>query len=207
MNYDAADIAMRDMNRRNLRAFDRLKMLKIDELNILREVRRVYEQSVELAKRRFLSIARESYIAAMIEVGTPEEQARRKAGENITTDWLLDMLEAYDAVTLYQFFHEAERKQQRLAEAILASHDKNAQVDKALRLWSKQLAQYADNCVFYATIDGYIEAGVTKVRWETEGDDRVCADCDEMDGEEYVIDAVPDRPHWGCRCTIVPIKT
>ena len=36
MNFDLADKAIKDMNRRNLRAFDGLKTLKFDELNVLK---------------------------------------------------------------------------------------------------------------------------------------------------------------------------
>lgn len=39
--------------------------------------------------------------------------------------------------------------------------------------------------------------------WCTEGDDKVCEDCQELEGTEYEnIADVPDDPHFGCRCYI-----
>lgn len=205
MKYDIADKAIRDMNHRNLRAFDRLKLLKFDELNVMRTVSAVYDKSVELAKRRYLEIAEDAYIAALILAGIAPDEAEDMAEDTITEDWILDMLEDYDAVTLYQFDNEVERKKQRTAEALVASHDKNAEVEKALRLWTLQVTQYADNSVVRATLDGYRDAGVKKVRWEAEDDDRVCQVCEKRNGKIYAINKVPAIPHFRCRCLIWPV--
>lgn len=206
MNYDAADRAIRDMNKRNLRAFDRLKMLPFDELNILREVTKVYEEARRLAIRRYFAVALDAYEVAFFLLGFDKEEARERAEEAVTEDWILDMLEDYDEVTLYRFDEETERKKARLVEALIASHNKAEEVDKALRLWSIQVAQYADNTVVRATMAAYEDAGVDKVEWITEQDNRVCAVCDERDGKIYDIDKVPPIPHFRCRCTIVPVK-
>lgn len=205
MNYDAADRAIRDMNKRNLRAFDRLKTLKFDEANILSEVTKVYRESRRLAIKRYLAIAILSYELALIECGYDRERARKDADDDIMEDWILDMLEDYDEVTLYRFDEETERKAARLAEAIIASHNKAEEVDKALRLWSLQVAQFADNTVVRATKDAYAEAGVEKVEWVAEKDDRVCSTCDKRDGRIYALDNVPPIPHFRCRCTLVPV--
>ena len=205
MNFKAADAAIRDMNKRNLRAFDGLKLLKFDELNVMRSVSKVYDDSVRIAKKRFLRIAIDAYIAALILAGIERGKAEEMAEDSITEDWILDMLEDYDPVTLYQFDAEVERKKQRTAESILASLNKNEAVDRALRLWTGQIRQYADNSVIYATIDGYKDAGVKKVRWETEGDERVCKTCNERNGKVYDIDKVPPVPHPRCRCLLWPV--
>ena len=206
MNYKYADIVIRDMNKRNLRAFDRLKTLKFDELNVFRMVSSVYEQSIELAKKRYLAIVWDAYIAALIEAGIPKSKADDMADDDIMNDWVLDMLEDYDEVTLYRFLPEADRKKDRLVEALIASHNKNEEIDKALKLWSRQVAQFADNAVMMATIHGYKDAGVEKVRWVSEKDERVCPTCDERDGHVYPIDKIPPVPHPRCRCILVPIK-
>lgn len=205
MNYDAADRAIRDMNKRNLRAFDRLKTLKFDELNVMTEVKKVFRESRRLAIRRYLAIALIAYELALIECGYDRKRARKDADDDIMEDWILDMLEDYDEVTLYRFDEETERKAARLAEAIIASHNKYEEVDKALRLWSLQVAQFADNTVVRATKAAYKEAGVKKVKWVAEMDDRVCATCDERDGKIYDLDKVPPIPHFRCRCTLVPV--
>lgn len=205
MNYDAADRAIKDMNRRSLRAFDGLKLLKFDELNVMRSVSKVYDDLVRIAKRRYLQLARDAYEAALILAGIKPERAEEQAEESITEDWVLDMLEDYDEVTLFQFTAETERKKQRLVEALLASHNKGEEVGRALRLWVNQLAQYADNAVMYATIEAFEDAGVKKVRWVAEGDEKVCLICEKRDGKEYEIGKIPSIPHWHCRCVLVPI--
>ena len=205
MTFDFADRAIRDMNKRNLRAFDGLKTLKFDELNVMRMVSKVYDDSVRIAKLRYLRIAIEAYMEALILAGIEREKAKERAEDSITEDWILDMLEDYDEVALYRFDSEVERKKQRTAEAILASHDKAAEVDKALRLWSLQIAQFADNSVIRATLAGYKDAGVKKVRWEAEEDERVCRTCEKRNGKVYDIDKVPPIPHFRCRCQIWPV--
>ncbi len=205
MTFEAADRAVRDMNKRNLRAFDGLKTLKFDELNVMRSVTKVYDDAVRIAKRRYRQLAMDAYIASLILAGISPEEAEERAEDSITEDWVLDMLEDYDAVTHYRFDTEVDRKTQRLAEAILSQNDKVAEVDKALRLFSQQLAQYADNSVIRATLDGYRDAGVKKVRWETEDDERVCRTCGKRNGKVYAIDRVPPAPHWRCRCQLWPV--
>ena len=43
--YGRADSVIKDMNRMNLKAFDRLKLMKRDELNVIRHVEAVYDAS------------------------------------------------------------------------------------------------------------------------------------------------------------------
>lgn len=206
MNYDLADRAIKDMNRRNLRAFDGLKTLKFDELNVLRTVRKVYDDSVMVAKRRYQQIAEDAYVEALVLAGMERSKAEKLAEESITEDWILDMLEEYDALTLYSFVNEVERKKQRTAEAILAAQDKTAEVDKALKLWTLQVSQYADNSVLYATLDGYEKAGIKRVKWASEKDEKVCKVCAKLDGKIFLVNKVPVKPHYHCRCILTPVK-
>jgi SPP1 gp7 family putative phage head morphogenesis protein len=47
--------------------------------------------------------------------------------------------------------------------------------------------------------------GVTKVVWLTAGDERLCPDCEPLDGKEYPLVSLPSQPlHPACRCTHVP---
>ena len=207
MNYEYADRAIKDLNRRALRAFNGLRTMKFDELNVLREVRKVYEDLVKRAKAWYLLIARDAYIAALIEAGMDAEKAEAKAEDEITEDWVLDMLEDYDGVTLYRFDNEVERKEQRTVEAILATEvERNREIDKALRLFAQQLAQYADNSVMLATVDGYMDGGVEYVRWNATDDEKTCASCGQMDGKVYKIEDIPDKPHPRCRCWITIVR-
>lgn len=206
MNYDLADKAIMDMNRRNLRAFDGLKTLKFDEMNVLRSVSKVYDDSYRIARRRYLKIAYEAYIEALIEAGMDRKKAEDLADDFIDEDWVLDMLEDYDALALCRFDNEVERKKQSTAEAILAAQDKTAAVDRALKAWTAQVSQFVDNSVMYATIDGYQKAGIKKVKWVAEADAKVCKTCRKLDGKIFPIDKVPPIPHFHCRCILVPVK-
>ena len=202
MNYGYADTAIRDMNRRNLRAFDKLKQLRFDNLSIVQTVSKTYSDSIRLAKKRYLQIATDAYIEALVLAGIDRKKAEDMAEDSITEDWILDMMEEYDPVTLYQFLPEAERKKDRLIEALIAAHNKGQEVDRALRLWTRQIAHYADKSVDKATIDGYEVAGIKKVKWVTAEDEKVCQVCQERDGKIYPIDKLPPKPHYHCRCRL-----
>ena len=183
--------------------FDSLKLMKFDELNVLRSVKSVYERSVALAKKRYRMIAWNAYVEGYIlATNCTRKVAEKKADESITEDFIIEMLDDYDPVTLYQFEPEAERKAQRLAEALLASEMKSSEVDKALRLWSLQTSQYADESVVAGTLEAFKDAGVKKVRWIAVQDSRTCTICKKRDGNVYLITKVPPRAHWRCRCLL-----
>lgn len=205
MIYDNADKAIRAMNRQNLKEFGKLKLAKWDELNVVRAVGKTYDDSVRMAKRRYYEIAFEAFIVAMLEARIDNKDATRKAEEVITNDWILDMLEEVDPVTLYAFLPETERKKQRLIEALAVATNRNAEIDKALRYWTQQIGQYADNSVFYARLESFRQAGVRKVLWVSQADERVCEECDALNGQIFDIDNVPPPPHYGCRCYLVPV--
>lgn len=203
--YDAADKAIRAMNRQNLKEFNKLKLAKLDELNVVRMVNKTYDDSVRMAERRYYEIAFEAFIVAMLEAKVANRDATRMAEDTITNDWILDMLEEVDPVTLYAFLPETERKKQRLIEALAVAHNRNVEIDKALRYWTRQVGQYADNSVFRARLEAFRRAGIEQVIWVTQEDDRVCEDCEPLDGQIFDVDNVPDPPHYGCRCRLIPV--
>lgn len=203
--YDAADKAIRAMNRQNLKEFNKLKLAKWDELNVVRMVNKTYDDSVRMAERRYYEIAFEAFIVAMLEAKVANRDSTRMAEDTITNDWILDMLEEVDPVTLYAFLPETERKKQRLIEALAVAHNRNAEIDKALRYWTRQVGQYADNSVFRARLEAFRRAGIEQVIWVTQEDDRVCEDCEPLDGQIFDVDNVPDPPHYGCRCRLIPV--
>ena len=206
MTYDLADKAIRDMNKRNLRSFDRLKTLKFDEMNIFRTISEVYEASARIARRRYFSIAYYAYIAAMVEAGIAERDAKKAADESIVEDWIIEMMDEDNETTLYKFNTEKERKIARLTEALTVAHNKIAEIEKALRYWTLQLAQYADESVFIGTVHGFMDAGVKKVRWIAVNDRGVCKECWDRNGRIYPIDEVPGPAHFRCRCRLEPVR-
>ena len=206
MNFDYADRAIQEMNRRNLRSFNKLNLLKFDELNVFKRVKETYEASADLAKKKYREIAIEAFIMALIELGWSRERAEKAAKKKIPEDLILDMLEEVDPLTLYIFTNETERKAQRLSEALLAAHSKRKEIDKALRLWTLQVSAYADRSVLDGTREGYREAGVTKIMWIAQEDEKVCTTCEHLNGQVFDIDELPSRPHFHCRCTIQAVR-
>ena len=203
--YAMADRAIKSMNRENLKAFGRLKLAKWDEINVVRAVGTVYDESAALARKRYLEIAKDAYIRAMVEAGKTRKEAERDAWEDITMLWLLGLLEDVDPVMMYSFATETERKKQRLIEALSVAENKNQEIDRALRAWTVQVAQFADNAVYRARIDAFRAAGIESVMWVSQRDDRVCRDCDDLDGEIFQIDQIPPPQHPHCRCHVVPV--
>lgn len=156
-------------------------------------VRGLYGNLVADNQEIFMELAGESY------------QQAEPHGEDVpSVAWLLALLLAYDPITKYVYTHEVERKRARLAEALIsvgkAQRKQNEEWRRALSLWSQQTAQYADIVTDAAVIKAFMDAGITKVRWITQEDEKVCKTCREMNGKVYPITELPDKPHWRCRC-------
>ena len=201
MNYDAADDAIRAINRQNLRIFNRLKarLMKDDELHIIRDVSDAYAESIAYVERRFLEVARKAY-----DQGAADANYRPRR-HPIDGDWLIEHLYTVDPVTLYSFLDEAERKKARLTEALSVTPNKAHEVDKALKLWTRQIGWTAVSVVDEATVEAFKDAGVLQVMWISKHDNRVCDECWERNGTIYDIDKIPPKPHGNCRCKLKPI--
>ena len=200
MDYAGADRAIKAMNRENLKTFGAMKtrLMKADELHIIREVTDTYKAVLGLAKRWLLEVARQAYMQAMRDC-----KKRRKC--DIDLEWLLFWMDETDPVTLYKFLPEWERKKARLIEALPVAPDRGKEIDKALKSWARQIGQAAISVTDAATIEAFKDAGIEYVEWVSEHDDRVCGTCEDMDGNIYPIDAVPVKPHWNCRCRLRPV--
>lgn len=202
--YERADKAIQDMNRENLKAFDALKLSRMDGLHIIQMVMQVYKKSEELARLKYYEIAFEVYVLTLIETGMKAKEAHAKAEEVIDYDWVDEMLEETDFITLYRFTSETARKRDRLIEALAAANGENrdAEIDKALRYWTRQVGQYCLNAADYARIEAFEDAGIEWVQWITQHDERVCDECYPRDGQVYRIGEVPTK-HYSCRCYLV----
>ena len=204
MMWETADRAIKEMNRENLKAFGRLKLARWDEMSVIREVKTVYAASIRLARKRYREVYRDAYYECLLEIGYSAGEAKRMAMA-LDDDWLIEFLEDADPVTLYAFLPEADRKMMRLIEALAVALDKNREVDKALKAWTFQVGQYTDNSLIQGRVQAMRDAGVQYVRWHTQEDERVCEDCEPLDGKVFPINAMPQIPaHPRCRCYITP---
>lgn len=205
--YQGADKVIKEMNRKNLKAFNLLKLARFDELNVIRRVDATYDASVREAKRKYYEIAVEAYIVALYEARIDRVKAHEMADDTITDMFILGILEDVDPVTLYAFLPETERKKQRLSEALAATSAPAKEIDKALRYWTVQIGQYAITSVDRARLQAFKDAGIEKVKWITQEDERVCYTCGARHERVYPVDNVPPKPHIACRCYLVPVLT
>jgi len=203
--YEACDKAIQAMDRETVEDFGKLKLTKWDEVHIIRTVVKVYRDSAKRARKRYYGVAFESYLLGLYMCDITGVKAHQMAEKAITAEWVDEILSQTDFVTLYRFDTETERKAYRLAEVLEVATDRNREIDKAMKAWSQQLAQYAINFTDYAVIQAFEDAGIEIVEWQTEPDERVCRACRELDRRTFRIDEVPRKPHWGCRCYVIPV--
>ena len=193
--YEYADKVVSYLNGQFVGMFGKLKsMSSFDEINIMQSVKELYRELDALTRRMLYQIAVFAY-----------ENAEGADISAITDQWLVDVvLEVYDPVTKYSYINEVERKCSRLYESMMASEDKAKAVDIALRNWSTMVAQYAIITTDYATLQAYTDMGIERVIWVSVKDNRRCSECIYRDGKVYNLEDVPPKPHWGCRCYLIP---
>lgn len=204
--YVACDRMIKASNREMVEVFGKLKMSDWDRINIIRTVVSVYREAVRKARKRYWEVAFEAYVLGWMACDVDVKKAQKMADKAITMDWVDDILEQTDRVTMYRFNSEAERKAYRLAETLEVTPYRNLVIDRAMRDWSKQIGQYAINFTDEAVVQAFKDAGVEEVEWLIEDDDRTCHSCRDLNGKRFAIDKVPAKPHYGCRCTLKPIQ-
>lgn len=172
-------------------------LLGFDDITALGSVKSAYEEITEMTVEALKLIARRTYKYILPEI--PDEDIMM-----LIDPWLSDYLAEANPVTQYFFYPEADRKRARLYESLIAVTTATArkkEIEKAARVWSKQLIQFADNVTVQAAMKAYQDAGVKYVMWVTRKDDRVCPDCHARSGKIYPISTAPAQPlHYNCRC-------
>lgn len=199
--YEHTDKVLRGLNKQFIRLFRKINLLNIDELNVVNQVVSVYKKADKLARKAYLDVAIFAYLFAAKEANYDVKEAP------IDEDWVQDMLFEADPVTLYKYMPEWSRKRQRLIEALAATKKPRQEANKALKYMVMQTSHYADKATARATLQAYKDAGVKRVIWQTERDNKVCPECAPLDGKVFDIDKVPQIPsHYRCRCTVKPVK-
>lgn len=221
--YAAADKAIKEANREIVREFGKLKTASFDELHIIQSVRKLYRDQRRKLRQRYYEVAFESYLLGLYLCGIEGMRAHQMATEAITPEWVDERMKETNLTTRYRFDTETERKAQRLIEGLAGAHEADqrtsearpkgkkpqpsgtdAEIDAAMKLWSKQMAQYAICMTDDALMDAYEDAGEENVIWVSERDSRVCGECDELDGQIFPLSKVPPKPHRLCRCKRLP---
>lgn len=186
--------------------FNRLSVTSFDELNVISTKQitsAMYDRLLEFNQREYERIAEDAKKYAETMLTADEKKKTRK----LSISKLLTLaLLAYNPVTGYMYKSEADRKRMRLNEEMLTARQylnremfKRA-VKKSANLWFTQSSQYGQDVADFIEIETLKEAGIKKLVWITEQDDRVCETCKERDGQIYDVDNLPGKTHYKCRC-------
>lgn len=182
--------------------------LNFDELNVMKAqsvTTNLYKRLDKMNRKYMQDVADNAYREAQREAAPHKKPARLGA------KWLIALLLSYDPITKYVYTHEVDRKRARLFEAIVADRHAESRIGimqdykTARSAWRRQSGQYMITVEDAAVLDGYKKAGVKRVMWKSEHDDKTCDTCLKRDGLIFLIRDVPDKPHYGCRCTLEPI--
>lgn len=199
--YTETDKTITRLNRLAIRRFRDAQakcgagLLPFDELNVIKVVRQLYSDLDSDNRKAFLELARIVY-----------KRAKPHGKSEPDPSWLFALLDEYNAVTKYRYTTEVDRKRDYTTEAVIASADKGKEFKRGLLYWGRFTSYYADIVTDAATIKAFKEAGIERVRWVSEHDNRVCDTCEDRDGKVYPIDKVPAKSHIGCRCHLEAVN-
>ena len=210
--YRQADKLLEQLKKLIRREFNRLGIFGFDELNAPRvtsETTELFDRLMRENKKQYLKAAQKAYSdAVVLAVAAGYEDP----GKNrINEAWLVGLLLAYNFVSGYLYESEAERKRLRLAEQMMTAKEYlnrtlyNDSLRRSANLWWTQTSHYMLDAVDTATLDGYKDSGVEKVKWNTNIDGRECKVCRERNGQIYPIGDIPPKAHRNCRCYITPV--
>lgn len=192
--------------------FQKLFFTGFDELNVMNTrkiTERMYDKFLADNEVLYLKAAKESYKEA-VDLSKDEGFTGKK--DTPDAEWLVGVLAGYNLVSGYIYKKEADRKRMRLTEQILTAREfvdsKMFQdsIRKAANLWWTQTSQYGITVVDEATIKGYKDMGVRRVKWIAADDEKTCPVCGGRDNKIYKINQIPPKPHYGCRCYVVPVN-
>ena len=184
---------------------DELRAVKFDGLEVIRAITTLYMKLDNMNREYF----KELYISRYAQVYF---RKRKRYPEDTIYEmaemYLIELLAYPNETTKYIYETETLRKRDRAIENINATKnnaDKEKEIDKALRYWAMQTGYYADIVCEDANIQALKDNDVKQVMWFSENDFKVCAVCEDLDGEIFTINNIPPPPHPHCRCHVEEI--
>ena len=191
--YTLTDRALELLNRKAIQRFkdaqQQAAIFDFDELTVIRTVKDLYSSLASDNRSVFLDLARAKY-----------DETDPHGDGDLDYLWLMAFLDESNPVTKYRYTTEIDRKRDYTAEAVIAATDKAHEYKRGLVYWGNFTAEYAELVTDAASLQAMKDAGVKRVRWVSEKDNRVCDKCQERDGKIYPIDKVPAKSHFRCRC-------
>lgn len=193
----------KEVNYLDVLAFDELSAPRITVLT-----KKMVSRLLKSNKKAYIKIAKEASEEASEDI----KELTGIAVKPLKTDeaFIAAILAAYNPTTGYVYENEADRKRARLAEALIAAViaglrlNYRKELKKFANLWHTQTKQYAISVVDTTRVETFRKNGIRRVRWETQKDERVCAECGARDGKIFDIDKLPEK-HYGCRCWLMPV--
>ena len=193
-------------------AFNRVGAMGFDRLNVVntrKTTEAMYDRFLEENEALYLDAAKDAYKKALKTAKAEGFEGEERA---VDGEWLAGLLAGYNLVTGYLYGKEADRKRLRLNEQILTAREYSDRtmfhdsLRRAANLWWTQTSQYGLHTVDEATAKGFRDMGVKEVQWIAANDEKTCPTCGARDNKIYKIHDLPPKPHYGCRCYIVPVK-
>ena len=208
--YEYLDSLLEAEKKKVRTEFNHLGVMGFDELNVVntrKTTQEMFDRLLSDNEAMYLKAAKNAYKRS---VKTAKTAGYSGEEENVDSSWVLAMLGGYNLVTGYLYDKEADRKRLRLNEQILTAREYNNRemyqdsLRRTANLWWTQTVQYAISAVDEATIKGFKDMGVKEVRWIAADDEKTCPTCGERDNKIYKLNKIPPKPHYGCRCYVVP---
>lgn len=205
--YALADRTIQVLQKYAIKRFEKhkanIRLAKFDELNVIEEASLLYTELDKATRKAF----RELFIAVYTNAVTEDES--EDTVDELAEICITEILDNPHRLTHMTYSAEILRKRDYMSEAVnsvTSKADKQAEMDKALRLWSQMIGWYTDFIEISAHTQALMKSGVKRVRWNAQEDEKVCRECEELDGEEFDIGSIPDIPlHLNCRCYLTAV--
>lgn len=189
--YDPLDKVYNDYCSRLIREYERFKRKLKKEKNLLASVSVLFDDIVLLLSYYFIDVCDQYTNSNRIVFKVRKELFHER---NKLTKIILK--------------NEIQRQRAKLEEALsdeeLKAKDINVESLRSLKRISKLLKTYGEQAVDKTVIEEYQANKITKVKWIALSDVKVCDICSSLNGKIFEIDEVPAKPHFNCRCWIVP---
>ena len=192
--------------------FNRISVTGFDELNVVntrKVTQEMFDKFLDDNEALYLRVAKNAYKKA---IKSAKEEDFSGEENEIDGAFVSTVLTGYNLVTGYLYSKETDRKRLRLNEQILTAREYSDRqmfqdsLRRAANLWWTQTVQYGVSMVDEATIKGFKDMGVKEARWIAADDEKTCPTCGERDNKVYRLNKIPPKPHYGCRCYIVPVR-
>lgn len=203
--YGAADEVNQRLQTNIMRTYRNSNLLYIDELSSLSlACHNIQTHLMKLLRTSILSVGRSIRNEVYEELGKQGKKAK------IDGELIEVFLLQYNPVTKYVYTHEIDRRMARFVEALMATPNPSERavvIDREMKSTAKMFRQAVIDVSDLAHIESMKAAGVKYVEWFTVKDERRCLECAKLHGKIFPITAVPPKPHFNCRCMLIPTTT